>query len=72
MQMTENLAGSLRDLRPAWVAILEAAQEERPAELAEIAISLYGQLGEAQAEIYRLRTSLHALSPAILGGYWGR
>jgi hypothetical protein len=71
--MTEKLAESLRDPRLAWVAILAAAQEERSAELAEIAINLYGQLGEARAEICRLRTSLHsslrALGPARLGGY---
>lgn len=71
--MIEQVTASLRDPQLAWVAILEAAQQERPAELAEIAINLYGQLGEAQAEICRLRTSLHAslraLAPARLGGY---
>lgn len=52
-----------------WVAILEAAQEHHEAELADIAISLYGKLGEARAEISRLRASLqsppgHRLLPA--------
>ena len=71
--MIEQVTESMRDPQLAGVAILEAAQQERPAELAEIAINLYGQLGEAQAEICRLRTSLHAslraLAPARLGGY---
>lgn len=63
----------LCDPRLAWVAIQEAAQAERHGELADIAISLYGQLGEARAEISRLRATLHsslrALTPAGLGGY---
>jgi hypothetical protein len=63
--MVGQLTESLRDPQLAWVAILEAAQLERPEELAEIAISLYGQLGEAQAEICRLRTSLHASLRAL-------
>jgi hypothetical protein len=42
-----------------WAVILEAAREQQPSELAEIAFSLYGQLGEARAEICRLRASLH-------------
>ncbi len=46
-----------------WVAILDAAQEHHEAELAEIAISLYGQLGEARAEIGRLRASLRSSLP---------
>lgn len=51
---------TLRNPELAWVVIQEAMQEQRPAELAEIAVSLYGQLGEARAEITRLRASLHA------------
>jgi hypothetical protein len=43
-----------------WVAILDAAQEHHEAELADIAISLYGELGEARAEISRLRASLQS------------
>jgi hypothetical protein len=69
--MSEQLTERLRDPQLAWVAILEAAHEQRYTELAEIAISLYGQLGEAQAEICRLRASLHsslrALAPARFG-----
>ncbi len=51
---------TLRDPELAWVAIQEAAREQQHAELAEIAFSLYGQLGEARAEITRLRALLHA------------
>jgi hypothetical protein len=51
---------TLRDPELAWVVIQEAVREKRHAELAEIAVSLYGQLGEARAEISRLRASLHA------------
>jgi hypothetical protein len=43
-----------------WVAIQEALQERRCADLAEIAFSLYGQLGEARAENDRLRASLQS------------
>ena len=43
-----------------WVALLQAVQENRDADLAEIAISLYGQLGEARAEIDRLRATLQS------------
>lgn len=68
--MNEQMRERLHDLRQAWVAIQEAAQEEQHAELTEIAISLYGQLGEARAEAARLRALLHrsfgALSPAGL------
>lgn len=46
-----------------WAAILDAAQEHREAELTEIAISLYGELGEARAEISRLRASLQSSLP---------
>lgn len=46
-----------------WVAILDAAQEHREAELADIAISLYGELGTARAEISRLRASLQSSLP---------
>jgi hypothetical protein len=71
--MEENVAMVPRDLDMLWVAIQEAAQDQRSAELAEIAISLYGQLGEARAEISRLQTSLRsclcALSMTGPGGY---
>jgi hypothetical protein len=43
-----------------WVAIAEALQERRCADLADIAFSLYGQLGEARAENDRLRASLQS------------
>jgi len=46
-----------------WVAILDAAQEHHEAELTEIAISLYGELGEAKAEISRLRAALQSSPP---------
>ncbi len=59
MTMNER-ADTLRDPELAWVAIQEAVREQRHAELAEIAVSLYGQLGEARAEINRLRASLHS------------
>lgn len=62
-----------RDLDMLWVAIQEAAQDQRPAELAEIAISLYGQIGEARAEISWLRASLRSYLRAVSvtgpGGY---
>ncbi len=71
--MDENVAKLPRDPDLLWVAIQEAAQEQRSAELAEITISLYGQLGEAKAEISRLRASLRsylcALSMTGPGGY---
>jgi hypothetical protein len=67
------LKETLRDPSLTWVAITEAAREHREEELAEIAISLYGQLGEARAEVSRLRaslrSSLRALAPARLGGW---
>jgi hypothetical protein len=73
MTVREQPIDSLRESRLTWVAILEAEQKQRPAELAHIAISLFGQLGEAQAEICRLRAALHsslrALAPAGLGGW---
>ena len=50
-----------------WVAILDAAQEHHEAELADIAISLYGELGEARAEISRLRAALQTTLPS---GQW--
>lgn len=69
--MSEHLADKLRDPALAWAAIQEAARDHHEAELAEIAVSLYGQLGEAKAEIDRLRAALHsslrALAPARLG-----
>jgi hypothetical protein len=63
--MGENTAKLSRDFDLLWVSIQEATQEERPAELAEIAISLYGQLGEARAEITRLRAALRSYLCAI-------
>lgn len=61
----------LRDPRVAWVAIQEAVRAECHDDLAEIAISLYGQLGEARAEVGRLRAALHSslgvLTPAGAG-----
>jgi hypothetical protein len=53
------------DLDQTWVAIQEAASEDRGEELAEIAISLYAQLGVANAEISRLRASLHSSLRAL-------
>jgi hypothetical protein len=41
-----------------WVAIQDAALGSRSAELADIAFALYGQLGEARAEITTLRAAL--------------
>jgi hypothetical protein len=49
-----------RDPRLDWVAIQEAIREHRETELAEIAIGLLGQLGEARAEVNRLRASLYS------------
>lgn len=70
--MNESVTEMLRDPILTWVAIQEAMREHREVELAEIAISLYGQLGEARAEVSRLRASLHsslrALAPARVGG----
>jgi hypothetical protein len=43
-----------------WIAIQEAVREHRLADLAEIAICLYGQLGEAKAEANRLRAALRS------------
>jgi|HubBroStandDraft_4_1064222.scaffolds.fasta_scaffold1292861_1 hypothetical protein len=43
-----------------WVAIAEALQERRCAELADIAFRLFGQLGEVRAENDRLRASLQS------------
>ena len=71
--MSEHQTDKLRDPTLAWVAIQEAAREHRESELAEIAISLHDQLGEARVEIARLRaalnSSLRALAPARLGGF---
>lgn len=70
--MGENVATAPRDPGLLWVAIQEAAQEQRSAELADLAISLYGQLGEARAEVTRMRASLRsylcALSMTGAGG----
>ena len=63
MAMSET--GMLSESDLVWVAIQEATQEHRDAELSEIAISLYGQLGEARAEIGRLRASLRSCSRAF-------
>jgi hypothetical protein len=73
MMMSAATAGAATAERPydldqTWVAIQEAATENRGEELAEIAISLYGQLGVAKAEVSRLRASLRALSSS---GYRG-
>ena len=71
--MSEHQPDKLRDPAHAWVAIQEAAREHCDARLAEIAISLHDQLGEARVEIARLRaalnSSLRALAPARLGGF---
>lgn len=48
-----------------WVAIQEAVMDHREEDLAEVAISLYGQLGEARAEIGRLRATLRASLGAL-------
>jgi len=48
-----------------WVAIQEAVMDHREADLAEIAIGLYGQLGEARAEIGRLRATLRSSLRAL-------
>lgn len=53
------------DQAQTWVAIHEAVRDHRDMDLAEIAISLYGQLGEARAEISRLRASLWASMRAL-------
>jgi hypothetical protein len=59
MTMTDSHgAAKWRDSELTWVAIQEAVQEQRHKELAEIAVSLYGQLGEAKAEVSRLRAWL--------------
>jgi hypothetical protein len=58
--MSATTAERPYDLDQTWVAIQEAASENRSEELAEIAISLYGQLGVAKAEISRLRASLYS------------
>jgi hypothetical protein len=51
-----------------WVDLLQAVQEHHDAELAEIAITLYGQLGEARAEIDRLRATLQSSLCAVASG----
>jgi hypothetical protein len=58
--MSEYRVAEWRDSEPTWIAIQEAVQEQRHIELAEIAVSLYGQLGEATAEISRLRATLRS------------
>ena len=56
--------GAARDPEQAWASLWEAARENRERELADLAFSLYGQLGEARAEISRLRAALRARLPA--------
>jgi hypothetical protein len=63
--MSATTAERPNDLDQTWIAIQEAASENRSEELAEIAISLYGQLGVAKAEISRLRASLHSSPSAF-------
>jgi hypothetical protein len=58
--MVMRETGMLNEPDLVWVAIQEATQEHRDAELSQIAVSLYGQLGEARAEIDRLRASLQS------------
>jgi hypothetical protein len=74
MLMSAIVTEALHDPELTWVAIIEAAQDRRDADLAEIAIGLYAQLGEARAEAERLkaalRAALQALAPSRLGG-WG-
>ena len=65
--MSERVEQAIHDPELMWVAIQEAAEEHQEGELAEIAVRLYGQLGEALAEIGRLRASLHTLLPSGLG-----
>jgi|GEM_PF-3882981 hypothetical protein len=55
----------LDDPELVWIAIQEASQAHREAELTEIAISLFGQLGEARAEISRLRAGLRTSVQAV-------
>jgi hypothetical protein len=61
-----QIAEMMSDPRLAWVLIQEASLQQRHEELAEIAVHLYGQLGEAQAEISRLRVSLRAPSHDVI------
>jgi hypothetical protein len=63
--MTESVKEMLDDPSLAWIALQEAVREHRETELAEIAISLYGQLGEAKAEVSRLRASLQSSLRAL-------
>jgi hypothetical protein len=63
--MTGPVAQKSRDPRLTWVAIQEAMLERRCAQLADIAIGLYGQLGEARAENQRLRASLQSCRCAM-------
>lgn len=63
---------TLREPELTWLDIQEAVREQRHAELAEIAVSLYGQLGEAQAEICRLRAALHAFLRGLATGTGSR
>ncbi len=65
--MSERVEQMIHDPQLIWVAIQEAAQAHHEAELAEIAMRLYGRLGEALAEIGRLRACLHALVPSAAG-----
>lgn len=63
-----QIAEMTKDPRMAWVLIQEAALRERSDELAEIAVNLFGQLGEARAEISRLRVARHLGQPASVVG----
>jgi hypothetical protein len=68
MAMSERVEQMLNDPDLIWVAIQQAAEEHHEAELTEIAVRLYGRLGEAPAEIGRLRACLHRPAPLRLGG----
>ena len=63
--MTERMEQTSYDPQLTWVAIQEAAEQDHETKLAEIAVRLYGQLGEALAEIGRLRALLHVLAPPV-------
>jgi hypothetical protein len=65
--MSEHLEQMIHDPDLTWVAIQEAAEAHHDAELTEIAVRLYGQLGEALAEIGRLRACLRGLTPRLGG-----
>ena len=72
-----QIAEMMGDPRLTWILIQEASLQQRHEELADIAVHLYGQLGEARAEISRLQVSLRgsyndraaqgADSPGVIG-----